>query len=112
MSRSLLAAGFDLLMRKPLRTYELYELFLGGPQTNIVALYAGLTEKEKSAYPRRLVEHAALEDDPRYNAIRNELKRRAVPLWLTEGREGLVIDFCKVIVKVVKVDEDEPSSAT
>ncbi|KAI0425820.1 hypothetical protein F5Y09DRAFT_351919 [Xylaria sp. FL1042] len=69
--------GFDLMFGKPMRMGELYNMFLGGPQTNIIMLYGNLTEEEKSVYPRQPEEDVKLGDDPRSNAIRNELKRWA-----------------------------------
>ncbi|KAI8949324.1 hypothetical protein F4801DRAFT_591197 [Xylaria longipes] len=76
VSSPLFADGFDILMRKPITKQQLHEMFLGGPQTNIVMLYGSLTEEEKSAYPRREILPAAVGDDPRSNAIIKELKRR------------------------------------
>ncbi|RWA09470.1 hypothetical protein EKO27_g5636 [Xylaria grammica] len=70
------SGGFDLLLSKPIRMSELYDMFLGGPDTNIIMLYGSLTEEEKSGYPRLLEKDPALGDDPRSNAIRAELERR------------------------------------
>ncbi|KAI1419526.1 hypothetical protein F5Y12DRAFT_788999 [Xylaria sp. FL1777] len=92
------ASGFDLLMSKPLWMEEMYEMFLGGPETNIVMLYGGLTEEEKSVYPR-LVDDAVLGDDPRSNAIKNELRQ--------QGSRR----FTKIVVKVVEAAEP-PSAAS
>ncbi|KAI1351933.1 hypothetical protein F5Y01DRAFT_324805 [Xylaria sp. FL0043] len=71
------AQGFDLMFNKPYRMGELYDMFLGGPQTNVLMLYGSLTEEEKSVYPRQPEEEVKLGDDPRSNAIKDELKRRA-----------------------------------
>ncbi|KAI0970823.1 hypothetical protein F4678DRAFT_472827 [Xylaria arbuscula] len=88
--------GFDLFMYKPVRVGELYDIFMGGPETNLAMLYGSLTEQEKSAYPR-LVEDGVLRDDPRSNAIKDELKRRRAS---TEGTEDEINPaLTKLIVK-------------
>ncbi|KAI0116480.1 hypothetical protein GGR51DRAFT_546000 [Nemania sp. FL0031] len=89
--------GFDLLVPKPFRVPELYEMILGGPETNILSLYGCLTKEEKSAYPRSVATDVKLGDDPRSNAIRNEMKRRFPPDFAngTEGRR--MIFFTKII---------------
>ncbi|TGJ79917.1 hypothetical protein E0Z10_g8863 [Xylaria hypoxylon] len=107
---SVCGSGFDLLMSKPFRLRELYEMFVGGPETNIVMLYGSLTEEEKSAYPRLLENNTTLGDDPRSNAIRIELKRRMESDWVVDSRGIAVGYLTKIIVKVVEAGEDEKSS--
>ncbi|KAI1311845.1 hypothetical protein F5Y03DRAFT_382094 [Xylaria venustula] len=98
--------GFDFFMSKPVRMGELYDIFLGGPETNLVMLYGSLTEQEKSAYPR-LVEDEVLGDDPRSNAIKDELKRRRAS---KEGSEDEINPaLTKLIVKVVLAGKHDNS---
>ncbi|KAI1130776.1 hypothetical protein F5Y10DRAFT_288874 [Nemania abortiva] len=92
--------GFDLLMQKPLRLGELYEMFLGGPQTNLVTLYGSLTDEEKRAYPRSLVVEAKLGNDPRSIAIRNEIRRRIEADDRDNRQNRATYFFLKAIVKV------------
>ncbi|KAI1279785.1 CheY-like superfamily [Xylaria sp. FL0933] len=97
-----LAQGFDLMFSKPYRMGELYDMFLGGPQTNVLMLYGSLTEEEKSVYPRQPEEEVKLGDDPRSNAIKDELKRRA-------DSDCAPDFFTTIIVKVVEAGKDEQS---
>ncbi|KAI0455111.1 hypothetical protein F5B21DRAFT_514229 [Xylaria acuta] len=83
---------------------ELHEMFLGGPQTNLVMLYGSLAEEE-SAYPRREIPEVTLGDDPRSNAIKNELKRGIEPV----NSEGINDPLYTKII--VKHHAAEPSSA-
>ncbi|KAF2965639.1 hypothetical protein GQX73_g7933 [Xylaria multiplex] len=87
----------DVLMSKPIRLQDLYEMFLGGPETNIAMLYGNLTEEEKSAYPRLVEPDVKLGDDPRSNAIVKELKRTQSKY----GGRAAISYFGKIIVKVV-----------
>ncbi|KAJ8133365.1 hypothetical protein O1611_g264 [Lasiodiplodia mahajangana] len=101
--------GFDLMMPKPFRVPELYEMFMGGPETNIISLYGSLTEEEKRAYPRSVAEDVRLGDDPRSIAIRNEMKRRIPPKMADTPGGHKTIFFTRIIVKVVKASEDDDS---
>jgi CheY-like chemotaxis protein len=99
------SAGFDIFLNKPFRVPLLYDMFLGGPETNIAMLYGCLTEEEKRAYPRRMIQETVLGDDPRSNAITDELNSPA-------GSNGNDLGICrayftKIIVKVIKAGEDE-----
>ncbi|GAW14820.1 hypothetical protein ANO14919_042230 [Xylariales sp. No.14919] len=108
------SGGFDLLLSKPFRMSELYDMFLGGPDTNIIMLYGSLTEEEKSGYPRLLEKDPALGDDPRSNAIRAELERRLASEFavIEDTRRYVSSVFIKIIVKVVEASEDEKSLRT
>lgn len=103
---ALFAAGFDLLMHKPYRMSELYQLFMDGPQANVATLYGNLTDEEKSAYPLPICKDGELKNDARSNAIRDELKRRMESDWAIDGR-GIALPFTKIIVNVVGSGEDE-----
>ncbi|KAI3319127.1 CheY-like protein [Xylariaceae sp. AK1471] len=110
MPFNVFAAGFDMFLSKPFQLRFIYEMFLGGPETNIVFLYTCLTEEEKSAYPREVAPGADLGDDPRSNAIREELKRRAESNW--DGQGIHTAFFTKIMVKVIKASEDEDITRT
>ncbi|KAI0517411.1 hypothetical protein F5B22DRAFT_636009 [Xylaria bambusicola] len=91
--------GFDILLHKPVRISELYEMFLGGSQTNLIMLYGSLTEEEKSVYPRLVEKDAVLGDDPRSNAIRDELERIKADDAKYFKEDIVIIPFTKVVVK-------------
>ncbi|KAI8630750.1 CheY-like superfamily [Xylariaceae sp. FL1651] len=104
---SLSAVGFDFWMCKPLSLRVLYELFLGGPETNIVMLYGSLREEEKKSYPRLVAEDAKLREDPRSNAIRKELKRRVETNWVVDGRNNVTTFSTKIVIKVAEGDKND-----
>jgi len=106
----ILSAGFDCLICKPFNMSIIYEMFLSGPDTNFIFQYGCLTEQEKAAYPRRDNGNFWPGDDPRSNAISQELIRRRDeydwPVFDSSGTKA--IHFTKIIVRVIERSEDEP----
>ncbi|KAJ3571091.1 hypothetical protein NPX13_g5499 [Xylaria arbuscula] len=95
---------YDALMVKPFILGKMYEMFFGGPETNVLFLYGNLTEEEKSVYPRLVERNTTLGDDARSNAIREEVKRFESE-WTDDFGQDTRYVYVKIIVKVVENGE-------